>query len=49
MMIEDTASSPEVQHIFYAFLCLIGQQGVDFEFHVSCPEYWRVWVSLNRN
>ena len=35
--------------ILTGLIMLMGEQGIDWRFYVSCPTYWHKWAELNRN
>lgn len=40
-------TSPEL--VLMGLCCLIGEQGIDWNYYVHNHLYWRTWVELNRN
>ncbi len=40
-------TSPELTLL--ALRCLIGEQGIDWQYYVQEDTYWRKWAELNRN
>jgi len=35
--------------IIMALCCLIGEQGIDWQYYITYDAYWRKWAGLNRN